>query len=240
MVIMDRQVGWVSHCWVGFDTETTGVSPRRDRVVTAAVVMRRGGLKAPRSSQQEWLVNPGIPIPSSASAIHGVSTNQARQHGTEPAQALEEINATLAKEIGRGGVVVVFNAGFDLPLLEADSLRNGVPSLSERLKEPLTQVVDPLVLDRALVKKRYGKRRLSDLAHAYGAQLPEGTHQADVDAHLTLDLLAKMVQTHPKIAKMDLQELYAFQKESHAAWAADFESYLQSVGRKTRIDRRWF
>ena len=34
---------WTSDPWLGFDTETTGTSPFKDRLVTAALVLRVEG-----------------------------------------------------------------------------------------------------------------------------------------------------------------------------------------------------
>lgn len=229
---------WVKHPWLGFDTETTGVNTDTDRLVTAAAVVRTFGESV--EHRHTWLANPGVPIPPGATRIHGISTEHARAHGLPPTQVLEELNARLAAQMMQGAVVVVFNAGYDLPLLHAESKRHGVATLTERLGGPVAPVVDPLVLDRALVVKRRGKRRLSDLAAAYKVQVPQDTHQAHVDASLTLDLLAAMVQAHPRLAEMEAGDLHRFQQESHAAWAADFEAFLHSRGRQTRISRTWF
>src|SRR5262245_47812909 len=53
------------------DTETTGRDPARgDRVIEIAVVHFDQGKVAAR---HELLVDPGIPIPAEASAVHGIS-----------------------------------------------------------------------------------------------------------------------------------------------------------------------
>ena len=53
-----------------FDTETTGVDVNEDRIVQlgAAYYQDGGRLGPPRS----MLVNPGMPIPSGASKVHGI------------------------------------------------------------------------------------------------------------------------------------------------------------------------
>ena len=232
---------WTERSWVGFDTETTGVSPLRDRVVTAAVAIREGGARPTRGDHgRQWLANPGVPIPTGAAKIHGVTTRDAERHGRPPAQVLEEVNAALAATVLRGGCLVVFNAGFDLPLLEAESTRHQVQPLSHRLGGTVAPVVDPLVLDRALVERRRGKRTLTDLVAAYGVTLPKDTHRADVDATLTLDLLAAMVDAYPSLNSMSAMELHRFQARAHAKWAESFERFLRSVGRSDHISRTWF
>jgi len=46
-----------------FDTETTGVDPHRDRIVTAALII------VEPHRDLSWLLNPGIPIPQEATDI---------------------------------------------------------------------------------------------------------------------------------------------------------------------------
>lgn len=237
-----REGSWVTKPWIGFDTETTGVSPTRDRLVTAAVVVRRKGAAGNDRTDEEksWLANPGVPIPAGAARIHGITTAVARKRGRRITEVLEEVNADLASHMNRGGMLVVFNAGFDLPLLQAESARHRVEELSSRLGGPVAPVVDPLVLDRALVKYRRGKRTLADLTAAYGVPLPKNTHTADVDATLTLNLLAAMVKEHAQLRAMTSAQLHQFQTESHAKWAEDFERYLRSINRPANINRHWF
>ena len=62
---------------VGFDTETTGVSPTSDRIVTAALIRREGSLVQTLT----WVIDPGVEIPERATAVHGITTAFAREHG---------------------------------------------------------------------------------------------------------------------------------------------------------------
>ncbi len=52
-----------------FDIESTGVSPQSDRIIELAVVRLTPGGK---SESKVWRVNPGMPIPCEATAIHGI------------------------------------------------------------------------------------------------------------------------------------------------------------------------
>lgn len=245
---MSKSSGWAVGPWIGFDTETTGVSPGRDRIVTAATVRRGGGaglVGGPRDAGsgdqvRTWLANPGVRIPSSAANIHGITTEYAAAHGSPPAEVVEEVASDLASGLAAGGTIVVFNAGFDLPLLEAESVRTGVTSLRTRAGGDFVAVADPLVLDRALDRYRKGKRTLADLADVYGVTVPSDTHQAHVDATLTLDLLAAMVGRYPTIAQMDAAELHEFQVEAHREWAVNFQAFMRSKGRDVTINPNWF
>lgn len=230
---------WTTAPWLSFDTETTGVNPSQDRIVSASTVLQLGGsVDLDPASTVNWLINPLVPIPASAAAVHGISTEYAREHGAPPAQALEEITEALSAHVRVGGALVVFNAGFDLPLLEHDSKRHQIPSLSARAGDFL--VIDPLVLDRALVPRRRGKRTLGDLCTAYGVRIDGRQHSADVDAETTLRLAQAMVRKFPALGDMTNVELSKYQRQAHAAWATDFERWLRSRGKDTHIDPTWY
>lgn len=228
---------WVSEPWLGFDTETTGVSPTQDRIVTAAAVTQVG---TGSTQVRTWLINPQIPIPARATSVHGITTAHAVANGLGPREALDQINEILARHMRRGQIMVVFNAGFDLPLLEADSKRHGVRTLGERLGGKVAPVADPLVLDRAVDPYRKGKRTLSGMAVHYGVPVPEDTHQAHVDSMLTLEILRVILRRNPSIAAMPLEEFHRYQKDSYARWAENFQKFLASKGNTSYIGREWF
>ncbi len=240
---MTNSSGWAEGPWLGFDTETTGVSPKRDRIVTAAVVWRSATAEFTADGNdrvQTWLADPGIPIPPAAARVHGISTEQARREGRPPAQVVDEVCGALAEGLQAGGTVVVFNAGFDLPLLDAEAKRNGVEPLANRVREGAVTVADPLVLDRALDRYRKGKRTLSDLAYVYGVDVPSDTHQAHVDATLALDLLHAIVAKYPQLTSMDHREFHDFQASAHREWAEGFQRFMRSKGRDVHISPQWF
>ncbi len=57
--------------WAAFDTETTGVDVEIDRIVSAALVVQDAPGLRPRVTR--WLVNPGVPVPEAATAVHGLT-----------------------------------------------------------------------------------------------------------------------------------------------------------------------
>ncbi|NEC93328.1 exonuclease domain-containing protein, partial [Streptomyces sp. SID12501] len=115
---------------VAFDLETTGTDVETDRIVTAAVVRLDSGGAV--SAERTWLLDPGVAIPEQASAIHGISTAHAREHGAPAAAAIAEIARTVAEELRAGTPLVVMNARYDLSLLDRECRRHGVESISER------------------------------------------------------------------------------------------------------------
>lgn len=217
---------WTSGPLLGFDTETTGVAVTDDRIVTAALVRRDGAGTEVRT----WIIDPGVPIPAEAAAIHGVTTEMARQQGAPPAQALEEIATALAGALHDGVPVVAFNATFDICILEAELARHGLASLTERIGREVSPVIDPLVLDRAVDRFRRGKRKLVDLCEVYGVGGDGDLHNADVDVLATLDVLAAMTIRHPQLADLDLDALHAYQAVEHTKWAVNFNSWRESKG----------
>ncbi|WP_172120344.1 exonuclease domain-containing protein [Actinomyces faecalis] len=232
---------WATGPFLGFDTETTGVDPSRDRLVTAALV-HRGPLQADGGRSQEvltWLADPGVPIPSSASAVHGISTERAQAEGRPAHEVLEEVAVHLATAMAGGTPVVVFNASFDLTLMEHELTRHGLDTLHQRLGGPLAPVLDPLVLDRAVDRWRKGKRRLDAMCQVYGVQVDEALHTAEVDVAATLDVLEALAQAYPEVARMSLEDLQSFQVTAHRRWAESLNDWLRRQGRVPDAGTTW-
>jgi DNA polymerase-3 subunit epsilon len=219
-------MGWYGGPLVGFDTETTGVDVTADRIVTAAVVHR----DATGTRARTWLVDPGVPIPAAATAVHGITTEQAQAEGRPASEALDEIAAALVAGWCAGAPVVAFNACYDLSLLDAELRRHGLPTVAQRLGRSAGPVIDPLVLDRALERYRPGKRRLGDLCAVYAVRTPEALHAAHVDVVATLDLLEHIVERYPYLAALDLPTLQAYQVHAHLTWAESFNAWRDEHG----------
>lgn len=253
---------WLHGPLLGFDTETTGVSPTSDRLVTAALVRMEGlsdtaaaspsspgaplltdaeqGGSARSMSVRTWLADPGVEIPAGAAAVHGISTEKARAEGAPIEQVLEEVASEIAQALHEGTPVVVFNASFDLTLMESELARHGLPTLRERLgTDSIAPVLDPLVLDRAVDRYRKGKRNLEAMARVYGVSVPDNLHTAEVDVATTLHVLVAMATAYPELARKSLENLQSYQAGAHKDWAANFNSWLARQGRTADIDLAW-
>ena len=90
------------------DVETTGFSPHQDRVVEVACVLTRA---ARRIDSFSSLIDPGCPIPATASAIHHLTDDCVRG-----APTLGAVTPWLKAFVG-DAVVVAHNASFDLGFL---------------------------------------------------------------------------------------------------------------------------
>lgn len=210
---------------LGFDTETTGVDPFRDRIVSASTVVVTDSAEQSR----EWLLNPGVPIPASATAVHGIDSERAQTFGGEPRLELEQLTAHLADWLSRGYPLVVFNAPYDLTLLEVENQRHGVRPLADRLGGVIAPVIDPLVIDKQLDPRRPGGRQLSTLAAIYGVQLLNA-HDALADARAAAQIAARMLK-HETLRPMTVAELHSAQITWKREQQEGLANWLASQGR---------
>jgi DNA polymerase III epsilon subunit family exonuclease len=95
--------------FVAIDVETTGLDPRRDAIVSVAVVPFEGGVPA---GGCDTLVNPGRPIPPASTRIHGITDAMVRD-SPRVDQVLDEIDALCGDH-----VIVGHGVAFDLVVLE--------------------------------------------------------------------------------------------------------------------------
>jgi DNA polymerase-3 subunit epsilon len=221
---------WSVRAMLAFDTETSGVDVETARIVTACLAAVNTTVpEAPIS----WLVDPGIEIPTEATAVHGVTTEHAREHGEQPRGVLMDIRARLIDAWEMGRPVVAFNAPYDLTVLDRELRRHDLPALDVH-----GLVVDPLVLDRHLDKWRKGSRKLDAVCRNYQVAL-DGAHDSTQDALAAARVAWRMFRMFPELDAMDGDDLYALQVDAHRDWADGFEAYLRSQGKGDVIDRSW-
>lgn len=212
--------GWHAGPFLAFDTETTGVDTEHDRIVTATTVLIDGG----DLDTTTWLIDPGIEIPSAASAVHGVTTEHARNHGRPPVECVAEIVNHLACAKRDGVPVLAFNACFDLTLADREARRNGYSGLE------LGRVLDPFVIDKQLDRYRKGKRTLETQCQHYGVK-HGGAHDATADALAAARVMWALARRFPELAAMSLGEVHDAQRRWAAEQAASFRAYLIKQGR---------
>jgi DNA polymerase-3 subunit epsilon len=225
------ELPWHRAPLASFDTETTGTQIDIARIVSAALIRANG-------EPLRWLsdVN-GLEIPAAATAVHGITTEHARAHGRPAKQVVEEIADALAGELAGGHTaLVVMNAPFDLSLLEAECVRHGVRTLTDRIGD-VSLIVDPLVLDRAADKYRKGRRNLESLAQHYGVELTDA-HAADADAQAALDVALRIAEAHPKL-QVPARILHGWQVAWHEKWATNYQSFLRKSRPDAVVDGRW-
>lgn len=225
-------MSWITGPLAAFDLETTGTDVETDRIVTAAVV--RVEPDGAVSAERTWLLDPGVVIPEQASAIHGISTDQARAHGVLASSAIEEIAGAVAEVLRSGTPLVVMNARYDLSLLDRECRRYGLESITERLGTLPSPVVDPLVIDKHVDKYRKGKRALHALCAHYGVSL-EDAHDARADAVAAARVVRRMGEKHQLVGAMSLTDLHGLQVRAAAAQSASLQAYLRRTTNPTAV-----
>jgi DNA polymerase-3 subunit epsilon len=163
---------------VVFDIESTGVSPRKDRIIElAAIKVFPDG----REEEKCWLLNPTIPIPPETTAIHGITDEMVRDCFTFEEKA-EEIF-----EFFRDCELSGFNADrFDIPCLEEEFARVGMNFASSMR----------LHID---VQRIFHKKEPRDLTAAvkyYLSRPHDGAHGAEADTRATLEVLKAQMQKY--------------------------------------------
>lgn len=104
---------------LAIDCETTGLDPRRDRIVSFAAVRIEAGLRVADQPALDLLIDPQAEIPARATAIHGIDRTDVA--GAPPfATAFADIAASLS-----GAVLVGHFIGFDLAVLRREAARAG-------------------------------------------------------------------------------------------------------------------
>lgn len=212
-------VNW-AHTIAVFDLETTGIDVETSRIVTANVsVLDETGAVQTRS---DWLLDPGVEIPSAATAVHGITTERAQADGMPAEEGIAQIIARLRTYLDHDVPVVAYNASYDFTILNREAARYELEALSK-----LNPIVDPLVIDKAVDRFRKGKRTLEAAAAFYGVPLDDA-HDAGADAIAAGRVAQAIARTHAEALPHSATELHAQQIEWAADQAASFQKYMRS------------
>lgn len=152
---------------VVIDTETTGLDPEKDRVISlAAVPITNGTIDA--AAAREVLIDPQMAVPPESTAIHGLRDADLVGARTRQA-ALAELGPLFT-----GRVIVGHNLGFDLAFLGL---------------EPRTEAtVDTLAVSRLLWPGPGVGHSLDAVAGRVGVS-PKDRHSALGDAQATAEVM---------------------------------------------------
>jgi DNA polymerase-3 subunit epsilon len=229
-------------CWyegplAAFDTETTGVDVETDRIVSAAVVVQDAPALRPRVTR--WLVNPGVPVPEAATAVHGLTEEHLQRNGRWPAPVMYEVAERLAEQAARGRPLVVMNAPFDLTLLDRELRRHRASSLRRWFESSPLCVLDPRVLDKHLDRYRKGRRTLADLCAHYEVELADA-HDAAADALAALEVVRALGRRFAaRLEHLTPAELHTLQTGWHAAQARGLQAWFARSGAEETVDPSW-
>ncbi|WP_237206306.1 3'-5' exonuclease [Rothia nasimurium] len=212
-----------------FDLETTGIDPKTARIVTASLVLVSPDGEVLRAG--EWLADPGVEIPEQASAIHGITTEYAREHGKPAQQVAYEVAMALGGLFADGVPVIAFNAAYDFSVLHFELARYGFPPLN------CYPVLDPLVINKHVHKFKKGKRTLEVLASEYSVEL-ENAHTSKDDALAAERLLTAMSFEYDEI-EQPATALHEQQITWAAEQAAELQDYFNRIGKQADVSGAW-
>ncbi len=192
-----------------FDLETTGVDVGRDRIVQIGLIRIEpdGG-----RSSFESLVNPRIPIPPGATAVHGITDADVADQPTF-ADLLPQVTSFFAEADLAG-----FNSiRFDLPLLQEELRRAGSQlDLGGRRHFDAMRIFHYMEKrDLAAAMQFYCGRELTD------------AHSALADAGATLEVLDAQLARYQDLPR-DPAELHRFCNPDEGRWVDSTRKFYWS------------
>ena len=177
---------------VVFDLETTGVQITRDRIVEISI------LKVHPDGEQETKtrrINPEMPIPKEATAVHGITDADVADC---PTFAL--VARSLYSWI-EGCDIAGFNSNrFDVPMLVEEFLRSGIP----------VDFDDRHFIDVQTIYHKMERRTLEAAYKFYCSKTLENAHSAEADTRATFEVLEAQLDHYPEELTNDVAALAEF------------------------------
>lgn len=166
---------------VFFDLETTGINIVTDRIVEISYVKVFPNGKEESKTRR---INPEMPIPAEATAIHGISDDDVKDCPTFKAVA-----KSLATQI-EGCDLAGFNSNrFDIPLLAEEFLRAGVDIDMSKRK----------FVDVQTIFHKMEQRTLAAAYKFYCEKNLENAHTAEADTIATYEILKAQLDRYPEL-----------------------------------------
>ena len=180
---------------VFFDLETTGINITKDRIVEISLLKVHPNGKEEIKSRR---INPEMPIPSLAIAIHGITDDDVKDCPT-----FKQVAKSLADML-EGCDLAGFNSSrFDVPMLSEEFLRAGVDFDMSKRKFVDVQIIfhkkEPRTLEAAY--KFYCDKEL------------ENAHSAEADTVATYEVLKSQLERYP-----DLENDIAFLSKEYSSF----------------------
>lgn len=163
-----------------FDLETTGVRIGRDRIVQIGIVrLLPDGTRA----TYQTLVQPGIPIPPEATAVHGITDLDVAD-----AAPLEQLAGTILEQLKDCDLAGFNCLRFDVPFLAEELHRVGMDWNHAVLR----------VVDVQRIFHQMEPRNLGAALKFYCGREHEGAHDALADVEATADVLLAQLERYPE------------------------------------------
>ena len=190
---------------VFFDLETTGTSVTNDRIVEICLlkVFPDG-----REQEKTYRVNPGIPIPPAATAVHHITDDDVRDKPTFP-QIAREVELFF-----EGCDIAGFNSNrFDVPMLAEEFLRAGVD----------IDFSKPRFIDVQVIYHKMEQRTLSAAYKFYCDKNLDDAHSATGDTRATYEVLKAQLDRYGSALQNDVKWLSEYTYYTHNV---DFSGYF--------------
>ena len=187
-----------------FDLETTGIDVARDRIVEISIVK-----VYPNGNQESrtWLVNPTIPIPPQATAVHGISNEKVAQEPT-----FKELAPQIHAMIKDSDLAGYNSDRFDIPLLAEELLRAEVDF----------DMKNRVAVDVQTIFHKKEERTLSAAYRFYCNQTLDNAHSAEADTKATFEILKAQLDRYPDLPN----DIKALSEYTTRKKAVDFAGFI--------------
>lgn len=180
---------------VFFDLETTGVDVTNDHIVEISLIKV---LPSGEEIEKTRRINPGVPIPPEATAVHHITDEDVAD-----APTFKQIARSLANEMS-GCDIAGFNSNkFDIPMLDQEFQRAGI-----KFDFSKARMID--------VQTIFHKKEQRTLVAAYrfycGKEL-DGAHSANADTRATYEVLMAQLDKYDDLPN-DMEELSKFSRQN--------------------------
>ena len=192
-----------------FDLETTGTNIGKDRIVEICILKVNPDVSR---ESKTWLINPEMPIPVEASAVHGIYDKD-----VEGAPTFKEA-APKIMEMLYGADLGGFNSNrFDVPLLAEELLRAGIDFDLSKFK----------LIDAQVIFHKMEPRNLTAAYKFYCGKDLEGAHSAEADTLATFEVIDAQVGKYEELPK-DINGLSEFSFHNKFADLAGFIAFNEN------------
>ncbi len=164
---------------VFFDIESTGTDPQNDRIIE---IYFHKCFPDGSNSSHLLLLNPQIPIPMEASAIHGITDEMVREQPNFQQKA--DFILSIVRDADLSGYNVM---AFDVPLLYEEFVRAGI-------SEPF--LPDLAILDAFKIFIMMERRDLRSALKFYCGESLDNAHSAKADTIASHDVLLKQIEKY--------------------------------------------
>lgn len=179
-----------------FDLETTGINVAEDRIVEISYIKIYPNGK---EESETIRVNPGMPIPKEATALHGITDADVAD-----APTFKEIAKHISK-VFEGCDLAGYNSDrFDVPLLAEEMIRADAKFDVSKRK----------TIDVQTIFHKMEQRTLSAAYKFYCGKTLENAHSAGADTRATYEVLQAQLDRYPDLPN-DVAALSEFSSFNH-------------------------